>query len=403
VLSRLAPTTLTLLVLTAAPGSASAADTGQKVANVVPFDLAVCFLQPTTVSKPVNEFALSALWVMARPLVLECLADTRNAVVGKSSAFKVTLSVSEAGYTRTVESEGLPSAGKKCIEDAIARVSPAIEPLPAGSKPVTFTAQVPELPPREQVRFGINDSSDVAATVRLAMPSLCSCFEPYRTTPTPAPVDLKVQVTREPDKFKLPDGGLPRVVEVTVADGPPASVKSCISEHLSALKYTTTPDQLLVPYRFYLLNAVATSSDVSGLPDALKFAELEALGGQRAAATQLQLARQVAASIHYNELVKQYKELAKSNPKKAAAMVKDLTAACQELVKTDEVAISTVESEAKLQQDTAALVASLKAKDPTWAETEAGAQKTAQATQTLLVKARESRANDDKACPKVHY
>jgi hypothetical protein len=402
VLSRLAPTTLALLLLTAPLGAARAADS-DKVSNIIPFDLAVCFLQATTVNKPVNQFALSALWAISRPLVLECLTDARVAAPGKSSAFKLTLSVSDAGYSHTVESDGLLPAAKKCIDDAVARVSPPIEALPAGSKPVTFTAQVPELPPRDQVRFGINEFSDVAGTVRLAMPMLCACFEPFRSKPDPAPFDLKVQITRVPENFKAADGGKPAPVEVTVAEGPPATIRTCVADRLAALKYNITPEQVIVPYRFLFVDAVANSSDVAALPDALKFAQLEAMSGQAAAATELQLARQVAASAQYNDLVKVYQGLVKSSPKKATAMVSELTTTCKELLKQDDRYISTVEAEAKLQQDMATLVASLKTKDPSWAETEVGTQKTVAATQALLAKARELRVNDEKACPKVHY
>jgi hypothetical protein len=407
--ARLAPASLALVLLASAGPASAAPDQPpqQKVANVVPFDLAVCFLQPVTVDKPVNEFALSGLWATSRPLVLDCLADTRFYVPGKSPAFKLTLAVSETGYSRTVETDGLTPAGKKCVEDAVGKVSPTIDPLPAGSKPVTYVAQVPELPPREQVRFGINEASDVAGTVRLSLPSLCSCFEPYRTLPDPAPVDIRVQVTRVPDKFKFPDGGMPRPVEVTVNDGPPPAVKSCLNEKLSALKYPTTVDQLLVPYRFLFLDALAPSDDVSALPDALKFAQLDAMSGQKAAATQLQLARQVSASTRYNEKVKQYQTLAKSkdkaDQKKATAMVKELSTACKELVKQDEVYISTVESEAKLQQDMLTLASSLKAKDPVWTDAEAATQKATASTNTLLAKAKELRATDEKACPKLKY
>ena len=56
-MSRLFPLGLALLVATSA-----AAEEQQKVSNFIPFDLAVCFLEPATVEQPVTDTALSASW-----------------------------------------------------------------------------------------------------------------------------------------------------------------------------------------------------------------------------------------------------------------------------------------------------------------------------------------------------
>lgn len=401
--SRLAPRLLVLLIALCISRFAAAAESTTKIVNIFPFDLGVCFLKPVEVATPVNEIALSGLWLAARPAVVECLHDSRNYVAGKPSSFKLTLTLSDAGYSRVVESDGLSPTGKKCIEDAVGKTSPQLQPLAAGTKPVVFTAQVPELK-TELVRFGVNEFSDVAAVIRLAMPSLCSCFDVYKDTPDPAPVDLKVQVTKTPDKFKLPDGGLPRPVEVTFVPGPPPAMTSCAEGKLSALSYPATSDQIVVPYRFLFINGLAKSSDVTALGDpSLKFAQLEAMAYERSAATQIQQARVVAASARYNGMVNEYKALTKSNPKKANAMIKDLSAACQSLVAQDDALIASAESEYKLHQDTLAVVTAAKAKDPSWGETEVGTQKMAASAQAVIAKAKEARAADEKACPKLKF
>ncbi len=143
--SRLAACCLALLLAT----TARAADKDkEKVGNFVPFDLAVCFLKPATVFQaPATDTALSGLWILARPLVLECMADTRFYVPGKSQAFKITLTVNDAGFSQTVDSDGLTAFGKKCIQDAVTRVSPKLAPLPAGSKPATFSEQLARAAP----------------------------------------------------------------------------------------------------------------------------------------------------------------------------------------------------------------------------------------------------------------
>ncbi len=402
--SRLPPLALALLL--AASASAGEKD---KIGNFVPFDLAVCFLKPAgAVEPPVTDTVLSGLWILARPLVLECMTDTRFYVAGKSPAFKVTLSVAEGGFTQTVDSDGLTAFGKKCIADAVQKVSPQLPPTPAGSKPVSFSEQWPELPASMEVRFGINEFSDVTGTVRLSLPSMCSCFEAFKTGPDPAAMGLKLQVTHEPEKFKSPDGGTPQPVEVTVSDGPPA-VRSCLATKLAALSYGATGgpstmlgQQIVVPYEITFLNGVATSSDTSGLPDNVRFAQLDVMAVPRAATSQLELARKVATGDKYNALVKQYQDLNKTNPKQAKGMLKDLVSACKQMVAQDDVYIASLKSEAKLRQEQLAVASTLSAKNPVWANLEAAAKKTSAESDALVGKAEQLKTSDEKVCPKVH-
>jgi hypothetical protein len=398
--SRLTPLPLAVALLVTA--SAGAADT-LSLGNVVPFDLAVCFVQPPAIQQPVSAVTLNGLWILAGPLTRECMADTRLYVPGKTPGFKVTLTVNESGYTHTVDSDGLTAAGKKCIEDGVARVSPAIQPLPAGSKPVTFSETTPDWPAAEQVRFGLNTAADVAATMRLALPSMCSCFAPFKDGPDPKPISLKIQLTPDPDKFRAADGTVPKPKEITVADGP-ASVKSCITEKLAALSYPSTKSdiQFVVPYEFRFLNALATSTDVAGLPDQAKFTQLDVMDVPRLSTAQLEQARLDAAGAKYNALVKEYQGLSKSDPKKAHGMLKDIVAGCKGLIAEHDVYISVLENEAKLRQEQLTLATSLKAKDAAWAPAEAAVKKAAADSQALVVKAQEARTNDEKICPKVH-
>src|SRR5277367_1616690 len=113
--SRLSPLPLALALLCTA--SAGAADDKLSLGNIVPFDLAVCFLQPPDIQQPVTAVTLNGLWILAGPLTRECMADTRLYVPGKKPGFKITLTVNDSGYTHTVDSDGLTPAGKKCIDD----------------------------------------------------------------------------------------------------------------------------------------------------------------------------------------------------------------------------------------------------------------------------------------------
>jgi len=342
------------------------------------------------------------VWILARPLVRECLVDSRLYV--KSAAFKITLTVTDAGFTRTIDSDGLTAFGKKCIDDAVGRVAPSISPLPKGSKPVTFSDQVPDWPANEQVRFGTNEFSDVTGTLRLAMPSLCSCFEPFKAGPDPAPINLKVRLTPAPEKFKEADGGVPKKVEVVVADGPPASVKSCVTDKLAALSYPPfkSDNQVTVPYTFDLLNALATSTDVATLPAATKYAQLEVMGVPRGGHSQLELARLNAASLQYNGLVTSYQALNKSDPKKAKGMLKDLVTSCKQLVAEHDAYVAALESETQLRQDQLTVLTALKAKDSAWNDIQANSQKLTTESEGLVTKAKATRAATEKICPKVH-
>ena len=395
--SRLAPLSLVLLLATSA-----AAQEKTKVSNFLPFDLAVCFLEAPKVDPPITETALNGLWIMARPLVLECLADTRLYVAGKSPAFKISITVDETGYHRSIESDGLTAFGKTCLDGAVGKVTPPIAALAAGSKPVTFSEKVPEVAASQQIKFGINTFSDVAGTVRLAMPSLCSCFAPFKDGPAPAPMTLKVTVTPSPERFKQPDGGFPKPADVTVNDGP-EPMKACIADKLDALPFgIKSNDQIQIRYEFDFLNSGATSSDVSALPDWLKFAQLDAMEAPLAAASQLALSKKVAAADHYNELVQKYKALTKTDPKKAHTMVNELVLSCKRMVTQDDAQIAALQKEAQLAHATLALATSLKAKDPSWANAEAAAQKATTEAETRVTKAKEFRAADEKVCPKVH-
>jgi hypothetical protein len=401
--SRLALSSLALCLLLATPaGAADPASGAQKVGNFVPFDLAVCFEQAATVEQPVTDVTLQAVWILARPLVRECLVDSR--LYGKSAAFKITLTVTDAGFTRTIDSDGLTAFGKKCIDDAVGRVAPSISPLPAGHKPVTFSDALPDWPASEQVRFGTNEFSDVTGTLRLAMPSLCSCFEPFKAGPDPAPITLKLQLTPMPEKFKEADGGMPKKVEVVVADGPPAAVKSCITDKLLVLTYPPfrADHQVTVPYSFDLLNSFATSTDVAALPDTTKYAQLEVMGVPRGGHSQLELARLNAASIQYNGLVTSYQTLSKTDPKKAKGMLKELVTSCKGLLSEHDAYIAALESETQLRQDQLAVVTALKAKDSAWSDIQANAQKLTTESQGLVTKAKDGRAATEKICPKVH-
>lgn len=398
--SRLAACSLALLLSTTARAADKEKD---KVGNFVPFDLAVCFLKPASVEAPATDTALSGLWILARPLVLECMADTRFYVEGKSPAFKVTLSVTDAGFTQSVDSDGLTAFGKKCIQDAATRVSPKLDPLPAGSKPVSFSEQWPELPAAAQVRFGSNEFSDVTGTVRLALPAMCPCFAQFEKGPDPASIGLKVQLTQAPEKFKAPDGSLPPAVLVTVADSAPAAVKTCLTPKLTALSYPKPKsDQIVVPYEITFLNSVADTTETGNLPDNVRFAQLDAMAVPRAAASQLDLDRKVKSSDAYNALVKQYQDLAKKDPKKAKGMLKDLVASCKQMVAQDDIYIASLESEAKLRQEQLSVVTALSAKNAAWAPLQDAAKKTAADSDARVAKAKELKASDEKVCPKVH-
>ncbi|MGZ6079104.1 MAG: hypothetical protein ACXWK6_15030, partial [Myxococcaceae bacterium] len=189
-------------------GGASAAER-ERVANLVPFDLATCFPPKLDLGKTANEYTLQAAFRAARPAIGECLVDGKVQNPAAATKGKATIAMDASGTKVTVAAEGLKPAAVSCIENAV-RAQLAGVSRPAGAKPLTLDAPI-EREPAQMVRLGINESSDVVGTIRLMLPQWCSCFESLRTQAPPelvGPVVLvRPDIAQYADRMKLADGG----------------------------------------------------------------------------------------------------------------------------------------------------------------------------------------------------
>src|SRR5262244_949518 len=206
-------------------GPVLAAETGQRVGNLVPFDIANCAPRTLELSKPINEYSVQAAFRASRPYLQECLADARNYDGTKPLRGKVNITVDSTGSKVAAASEGLAPAAKTCIEKAVTQQLGTVSPLAAEAKPISFDGPF-ERGANTAVRMGINGASDIQGTVRRALPQWCACFDDFKTKAPPflsGPVTLtRADQLQHPERFKLPDGGLPTLKPVSSAvAGPP--------------------------------------------------------------------------------------------------------------------------------------------------------------------------------------
>jgi len=396
-------------------GGGSADADRQRIVNLVPFDIANCFTTKVDLGKTANEYTLQAAYRAARPSVQECLADGRVQNPSAPTRGKATMSIDSTGTSVAVAGEGLQPAGASCIEKAIRAQLDGVS-APPGGKPVTLEAPF-ERDPRNMVRLGVNDSSDVVGTIRLALPQWCACFDSIKTQ---APPELTGSVTLlRPDYVqyadRLPDpkdGGVKITKAVTSAlqstDPSGAQAAACMNDRVNTLPpFKITPDILTVPVQLLLVNSNAPAGSSASAPPSLQFAQLDAAREQKEAESFAALTRRQTVANAYDAQVQAYQTASNSkDPKKrhaAGAMIKDLKSGCAALVKADDEYAKALEGEAAVEQQALQLAQTLKATDPSWADAEKASGGMLADTQKQIDAAKQLRAANDKACPKEKF
>jgi hypothetical protein len=397
-------------------GPALAADTKERVVNLVPFDIANCSPHTLQLTKPMNEFGVQAGFRSARPYLQECLADTRTYDGAKPVRGKVNITVDSSGAKVNASGEGLQPAAKACIEKAVTTQLGTVAPLAADAKPISFDGPF-ERGPNTGVRLGVNEASDVQGTIRLTLPQWCSCLDDYKTKVPPV-VSGPITLTRKDmlqyaDRFKLADGGIPKLRLVSAAlAGPPGDataekVATCLNAKVETLPLASSSEQYITPVQLFLLNSNATDSMASSLPPQLQFAQLDASREQRQAEAFAALAKRQKAADDYDKNVVRYTTAMKSNDSKkkkaAAGMVNELKSGCAALVKADDDYTKSLETQIAVEQKAVELARTLKASDASWADAEAAATGAAGDTQKQIDASRQMKTANEKACPKTKY
>jgi hypothetical protein len=394
-----------------AGGAATPAER-QKIVNLVPFDVANCFPSTLDVGKTANEYTLQAAFRGARPQIGECLADGRNQAPAGTKG-KVTITLDGSGTTVTVTADGLQPAASSCIEKAIRSQLEGVS-VPAGGKPITFEGPF-ERDPRDTVRLGVNESSDVIGNIRLAFPQWCNCFDGIKGRVPPelaGNIDIaRADIAQYADRLKLADGGVrgtkPVIAALTSPDPAATQTVACLNDRISSMTFKISNEQLTVPAQFLLVNSGGAEAFSPTAAPLLQFAQLDAVRERRESEAFAALARRQQTANAYDAQVQAYQAAANSKDSKkrksAGAMVKELKGGCAALVKADDEYTHALETELGVEQQAVTLAQGLKAKDPQWGEAEKASAAAVTDTQKQIDAAKQLRAANDKACPKEKF
>lgn len=361
---------------TAATGSGAPAEPVREkmsVMNNSPFDLAACPGHALTL-EPLSEEVVMGALLTRGPAFQECFLDPK-AAQGTPADVAVKLTVAEAGVTVAVSGTGVSDSGKACLEAAAKAVD--FPRLPAGAPAVA--GQVPVALSVKPVALGVNVASDVAGTVRLALPSLCGCFAEVGDAAPPQPMaKLKLTPTAAPDVLFDGVGAKP-------------GLGTCLTEKVRSLALPKADVEMALP--LILVNGWAQGAN----PDAaaaLQFQQLEAIRSRRTAEVLITAGRRGTAALRYDEVVKKYK--AKPTP----SLIGELRAKCADVLTGDDANLAALKALVEVYQAEAKLVQAEKAKDPAWANVEASLSKQLTQTSGEVVRVEQQKVADAGACPK---
>lgn len=371
-----------------------------RIVNISQSDLGVCFPKPPAVSGAVNAEVLTGLLVAARPQVMECLVDPTRRGAEKDTRVTVKSTLGASGVEHAVTGENLTPEGVKCIREALGRYfatipSGALSAPAAGGAPVTAQApfqHVAGVSP--SVKLGLNEGSDVSGTVRLMQSTWCDCYAEWKDAP-PRTLKAKIKLTKPADGAK--GGAAPSDVTFDPTNDPAADkVAACLKDKVKGLRFNVTSDEVTIPYTFLFLNSLHDGG-ITEAPPEIRFAQLDALRGQRAAVAVIAVGGRSAAAVTYDGLVQKYKAKASS------VTVEELKDKCAALLKADDGWVAAIERQLDIEQKTLALTTELKANDPQWAKVEGTVQSNVDATKKDLETAKKTRTDDAGICPKERF
>jgi len=375
----------------------------QQVQNVGYFDVATVFPAPPAVAGHASTEALLGVEIAARPLVMECLVDPRNRGPEKKTHVLVDASLADAGVVHQVTGQNLTPAGTACIEGALRAWTHAVPALSAGNvatrdaaSPIKSHLEYDHLSGvSPAVVLGVNEASDIAGAIRLALPTWGECFSAWKATP---PRALRATVGAVRPRPATPTVLLSTVTFDATADATATAIAACLTGKLKALQVKAPAgESLTLPYTFRFVHSGVTEM----LPDAppeLQFIELDLQRARRAAETAIAIGERGHAVAVYEDLVKRFK--AKEQPE---VTVEKLREKCAVMVAVDDKLIAAAERQAATEETTHRFTLDQKAKDPSWAEAEGAAARNAADAQKELEAIKANKKLDEGACPKVHY
>jgi hypothetical protein len=344
-----------------------------------------------------NEALLGVL-LSARPVVMECLVDPKNRGPAKTTHVVLDAALTDNGIEPKATGTNLTPAGTACIEAALRTWTQAVPGLNGknAAGPLKGHLELEHLVgANPSVEMGVNDASDVAGAIRLALPGWGDCFGEWKSAP---PHSLRVTVSAQRPKVATPTVALGTVVFDPTTDPVAGKVAACLEGKLKVLQVKApAAESIALPYTFRLVHSGIGDPLPGAAPD-LQFVELDLQRGRRAAESVIAAGERGVQLAAYDDVVKRFK--AKAKPEVSIAELKER---CAALVAAADKLVTAFEKQAATEETTHRFTVDQKAKDASWAEAETGAAKNLADAQKDVENARTLRKADQGACPKVTY
>jgi hypothetical protein len=372
----------------------------QQLKNLGEFDVALFTLEPPAIPSRVNNDVLMGVEAAARPLLLECLVDPQNRGADKRTKVAVDATLSDAGVEHKITGQNLTPAGTACIEAALKKwtqASPNLNAKAAASAGAAVTAHT-ELEHvvgvYPAVTLGVNEASDIAGAIRLALPSWSDCFADWKSAP-PRQLQATVKVARP--KAPAPQVTPSEVTFEPAGDPGADKVAACLKTKMLALQVKAPKgDSVTVPYPFRFVHS-GLSELLPGATVDLQFTEFDLQRARRQAEANIALGGRNTAAAAYDELIKRYK----AGGKKPDVSVAELQEKCALLLASDDKAIEALQKQLAVKEATHRFAQEQMAKDPGWAKAEAITARELPDARKDVDTFKNARKSDEGTCPKT--
>lgn len=367
----------------------------QQLVNGGWLDAAIFALEAPALPAKVNNDVLLGVELMARPLVLECLVDPKNRGAEKRTHLVIDAALGDAGVTHKVSGQNLPPAGASCVEAALTKWTASIPTLNAkiaAGPAVSAHLEIDHVAGvQPAVVLGVNEVSDVAGAIRLALPGWGECFAAWKSAP---PRVLKGSLQLHKAKAPATQVSPSALSFEPSGDANADKVAACLAPKLNALSFKSpAAETLAIPLVLRFVHSGAGES-LPGAPADLQFTQLDLARGRRTAEAAIAVGGRNQATAAYDDAVKRYKAGAKD------VSVKELKDKCAALLAADDRLLDAAKKTLAVEEATHAFAQDQKAKDATWAEVEAIAAKKQGEAQKDVESFKAARSADEAACPK---
>ncbi len=367
----------------------------QQLVNNGWLDAAIFALEAPALPPMVNSDVLLGVTLSARPLVLECLVDPKNRGAEKRTHVVIDATLGEAGVSHKVTGQNLPPSGASCIEAALNKWTATIPTLNAKASAGGAVSTHLELDHvagvQPAVTMGVNEVSDVAGTIRLALPGFPECFAAWKSAP---PRVLKGSLSLHKAKPPAAQVSPAALTFEPTGDAGADKVVACLTPKLTALSFKSPAGETLtIPLALRFVHSGAGES-LPGAPPDLQFTQLDLARGRRTAEAAIAVGGRNLATASYDDAVKRYKAGAKD------VSVKELKDKCAALLVADDRLLDAAKKTLAVEDATHLFAQEQKAKDATWAEVEAISAKKQGEAQKDVESFKAARIADEAACPK---